>query len=495
MVALFMCGVIGYLSAKRLRQPKRSPKQAKKLVDDFDDVVTDSAQPANPVARSTSATQDKLDQEPQTPPASAHTSKARRRSKKQQGTVQAVAETSFVAEVSQEVAIPTLGKVEDAAVQEAAPVSERVAKLLAKKALRKAKKAQERLQQEAGGQPGAEEEPLETSPAPAQEESCSEVPAQPMEEEAATPEQPQEHLQAQPPHTEQQVEEQEEQVEEEQVEEEQVEEEEVEEEQVEEEQQLEELEKEELMQGREELVEVPQQEVEEDEEEWEEEEWEDEGDAAGLELPWHGQQEAPQEDGEVLRISSAEWDQEWSDDSEEWPAEDLPTPPSVHSGSWKSDWTPSSKWKWQKGSWRDEVPQRQQDGWMLPFDEILAARPPTTPTGPPVCIHQGDQGTFTDGQQVFQPVQSGDGRQLFTDGDQVFMPVCVVVGAPPGEDAGACPMQQFSCQPELHGPGGMVSDGDEVEEEAAPPAFDPYNPMRLGQQMLDSADAWDTCWG
>lgn len=489
MLALFLTGIVGYLAAKRFSRPVRAPKQAKQVVEDFDEVENDAALPTETTVRELPA------KESQTP-APQQALRARRRSTKKHSTTRAtmpeatpamnsvlpkadnqfqrpdeasdagevrcevvteealgVTEEACVAtetiHISPEQEQATAAKVEVPAEMEVEPdeapvMSEKVKKLLAKKALRKARKAEERQRLESGCAAGVEED---AKPSPV------EVPEQPEEAQclpAVSDSKECDHPAILLPEPQAEFEPR--------------------------------AEQEEHHVGR-------WANWEEETEELEEEEY-------------------PQQQVIATPEGTDDWELEWSEGSEDWP-EDVPTPPSTRCSSWNEEWNSSSKaWKWQdnrskswsKSSWKEELPP--QDGWMIPFDDLIA-RPASTPSpvpalpaGPAVCLWKGsdasDDGTFTDGQQVYQPVHCGNGQQLYTDGDQYYMPVCVFVGtpienAPPADD-------QVLEEPEFNGPTTSL-DSKKAEAEDEPHEFDPYNPLGLSPQQVEASDAWDTCWG
>jgi hypothetical protein len=88
--------------------------------------------------------------------------------------------------------------------------------------------------------------------------------------------------------------------------------------------------------------------------------------------------------------------------------------------------------------------------------------------------------SFTDGQQIFEPVLSPDGQQLYTDGQQVFMLACVEV--PPIEASTPCAGTQSFTDPF----GMLGSRCDDVSVAHA----------RVADNSCanDAGDLWNVCW-
>lgn len=157
---------------------------------------------------------------------------------------------------------------------------------------------------------------------------------------------------------------------------------------------------------------------------------------------------------------------QWTAEEECSSFEDLPQWVPPQSG------TPSQRWAC------------RQDGWMRSFDDLISA-PRVHAVSPMVGMWKGpcipgnaSDGVFTDGQQVYQPVQMASGQQMYTDGTSLFKAVCVNV--PDSADAPSCP-ERSSC-------------GTAQEQ-----AFDPYDPLGLAGLREPSKprpmDSWNTFWG
>lgn len=125
--------------------------------------------------------------------------------------------------------------------------------------------------------------------------------------------------------------------------------------------------------------------------------------------------------------SAAEWAEtgHWSEAG--WSSHSEEHYSASNSGSWKGRW-----WK--------ETPE-EQDDWMTPFDELIGGTSFTTPSSPAVCLwgstRDGKEGgdstpdVFTDGHKQYRTVPSADGTLLCTDGHQLYAAVCVFSPAPP----------------------------------------------------------------
>jgi hypothetical protein len=100
--------------------------------------------------------------------------------------------------------------------------------------------------------------------------------------------------------------------------------------------------------------------------------------------------------------------------------------------------------------------ERQEDGWMTSFEELQTfqcamatqeAVPHETPE--PVVVYLDAEQSFTDGQQVFSPITGDDGQQLYTDGVQVYAMACVAIDdvppTPSGGDSIVLPCIETPC--------------------------------------------------
>jgi len=194
----------------------------------------------------------------------------------------------------------------------------------------------------------------------------------------------------------------------------------------------------------------------------------------------------------------SDWDGAWSDDEEDEANAAAPTAgvkPSVVIGPrpMADESFPTSRAQSRRRSRRSCARKRRRnkakkpqvnDDWMTPFSELFRgcqggqpavlpmpgqpmAAPPTqplSPTGnsisPAVCIWNttsssaaktradgNPQDVFTDGSQVFQRVPSTNGQPLFTDGKQLYASVCVMLGATPSSKAGGAPLPEPSPEP------------------------------------------------
>mmetsp|Transcript_100210 Transcript_100210/g.311707 ORF Transcript_100210/g.311707 Transcript_100210/m.311707 type:complete len:510 (-) Transcript_100210:129-1658(-) len=161
-------------------------------------------------------------------------------------------------------------------------------------------------------------------------------------------------------------------------------------------------------------------------------------------------------------------------------------------GPWKSQNSQNTEWvMYPQCGWQDTWAEQghPQDDWMVPFDELICKSScNASPANAAVCIWKDAGGgtepgavlgddVFTDGLQVYKSVPSSNGQPLYTDGCQLYAPVCVVVAAEPcAEDT---PSVKALCP----------RDGQAN--------FDPYNPLGLdtGNVRACEEDAWERCWG
>jgi len=156
-------------------------------------------------------------------------------------------------------------------------------------------------------------------------------------------------------------------------------------------------------------------------------------------------------------------EEEDSDDEEVWEMGEEETPADGWSCSWDSNHRSGQYWKgqsWSKPKWTRH--RQDDDQWMLPFDDLISGHglcmsPAAVPPGP-LCIWgevaraPGDvnREIFTDGQQLYHPVSSSNGQPFFTDGHQLYAAVCIGMhGGSPEPQAGDVATEELEEKCEL----------------------------------------------
>eukprot|EP00419_Tripos_fusus_P011838 CAMPEP_0172664052 /NCGR_PEP_ID=MMETSP1074-20121228/6335_1 /TAXON_ID=2916 /ORGANISM="Ceratium fusus, Strain PA161109" /LENGTH=440 /DNA_ID=CAMNT_0013480135 /DNA_START=139 /DNA_END=1461 /DNA_ORIENTATION=- len=205
---------------------------------------------------------------------------------------------------------------------------------------------------------------------------------------------------------------------------------------------------------------------------------------------------------ETTDDEGSDWDAAWSEDEEDEAiavAQVSGVEPSVRPKADKA--LPTSRGQSRRRSRRSGGKRRRNrankrrsnDNWMTPFSELfkddaglmpcpqphlapIGQMQPVLPTvnsiGPAVCIwnttsssatesheHGNPQDVFTNGSQVFKSVPSTTGQPLFTDGKQLYASVCVMLGAPPSSDAGGDPLPRPAPEPSS-----MMDNSGSIEE-------------------------------
>lgn len=424
MLALFLCGAVGYVSAKWMQ--KRTCAAAKlKLAKKLEEPVFEEEPAPTPSTPSPTASAKQAKKKVRRRAAAASSDSvstqdtAATESPEQEEPAKPV-ESEQVPEVLPEVAVEAVPEdapeaapeAEDACEQPTQEVSARVAKLLAKKAARKARKAQEAQQalevQEA-------QSPLSDStevPSSASD-SAAEQPA--LEAEAASEEVEQPAVKAEQLACSEQPKE-------------------VEVKEIEEVAEIEEVE---------DIEEV--EEIEETEEAVEEDARRQWADCTDDELPAAGSEE--------LHTSDRFYE---GDDDDSCASLELRPRPWERFVPGGSD-VVQPRMKWDEEWWgprRSKQSDPNEDNWLTPFDDLIQgscfnmgspmASPMAAPTSPSVCLWKGaspggmspdSPETLTDGQQIYRPITSSNGQALFTDGRQVFAPIQVVFMPPEQQQA------------------------------------------------------------
>jgi len=168
-------------------------------------------------------------------------------------------------------------------------------------------------------------------------------------------------------------------------------------------------------------------------------------------------------------------------------------------------------------------PQEEGDGWMTSFEDLA----PRQQVNEPLMIVD-PQSSFTDGERLFEPIQSGESGPLYTDGEQLYVVACMPVDelVPIEGVELPCALYDTSTPMSSHEPmidlpstpmncydPGYDPNYDPNYDPGYDPSYDALTPMSgydaqsYGPQSWDGdillpayadpdpeEDEWDTCW-
>eukprot|EP00928_Gymnodinium_smaydae_P056454 TRINITY_DN3983_c0_g1_i1.p1 TRINITY_DN3983_c0_g1~~TRINITY_DN3983_c0_g1_i1.p1 ORF type:complete len:547 (-),score=135.37 TRINITY_DN3983_c0_g1_i1:135-1775(-) len=139
----------------------------------------------------------------------------------------------------------------------------------------------------------------------------------------------------------------------------------------------------------------------------------------------------------------------------------------------------------------------QQDGWMASFDDMLVEPREETPAYTENAL------TFTDGQQIYEPIVGEGGQQLYTDGTTIYTVACVCLAEAENGVASAASVSSpvdvpFHTAPVMDFQATFEMQTAQPESSPAATRFEDIGACFTGGCLdLDSVDddlEWNACW-